>query len=106
MQIDTEEVAGSNPVVPTIPRSQSVNYRLDLFFLRLPWGSRGFDRLTSRKIGLVFPNAVENQLLGGPPFFCNRLLVNVHQDARVCMAEQFQDGFYVHPVPPQQTATP
>jgi hypothetical protein len=37
MSIDTEEVVGSNPIVPTISHSKSVDYRMDLFFLRSLW---------------------------------------------------------------------
>jgi hypothetical protein len=67
--LDTEEVAGSNPVVPTISTLKSSASDDDLFFLLQFQVLKGAEGFPTQK-------AFERKRLGAPPFLGNRMLIN------------------------------
>lgn len=81
MQPDTEEVAGSSPVAPTINQIELNVCRSNLLIFTTIRGLEGAEFLLSHK-------ALEGQCLRFPPFLGQSLLVNIHCDPAISMPEE------------------
>jgi len=95
MQIDTEEVAGSNSAIPAVNKIESTNCKRDRLIPMTIRVLKGAEVLSAQK-------RVDGQLLCAPPFFCDSLLVDVHRDPAVGMPKQYLGCLDLHPVLPKQ----